>query len=137
MFDDRCWHCATMNPDCADFPEGGNIREIVSMEYMGKGIFKCPRCGYIEDNSEHTFAVTVEVKAKGDYEIIKFDERLEKDILDVKTGYTAANSFEQDVTDEFDDLEPGIHDCEVFWCWTRCCDDWDFSMYLMSSEMRE
>lgn len=105
MIDIRCWNCT---------------KGLPTLEYKGKGIFICPRCGDKQDCHDVIFTVTVKISNDGEGKIVEIIEPYDKRIIELteeekKQHYlTTKECIEEDA--EFQELgkkrEEGIYEFE-------------------------
>ena len=135
MIDTRCYNCIE-KPDIFDIEvEPKNMQKYAEIEYQENGIFKCPKCGDIQDYSNKTYITIVQRKydefGEFETEILETDPKL---IGDNKDG------FEQDMyeLDIFENLPVGIYKLDVLWYYYDCGGyegaEWDVQIEILSED---
>lgn len=128
MLDIRCWACARIDE------KKGNITEIHSMDYKGKGVFICPVCGSTVDFSEDTYTIEISRRYE-DMELIT--EYLKHDNTKLKEKYPDMDpqDIEDDIDETFIDLPFGNYRYEIYYCWSGPFEgDWDLNTYPLLIE---
>jgi len=121
--------------------------DSTQMEYLGKGVFKCPKCGDTNDVSKETYSILVSAiefeNARGEKKIeiqfVELDPKM-KAKPEKKGQLSDVESFIQDSGDYHfrDDItEPGLYRCEVLWYWYQCGGEepeWDMDFEVLSKK---
>jgi hypothetical protein len=141
MMDTRCYNCAE-NLD--KFFDTNNLSEMPKYSYMGyqgRGIFKCPRCGSINDLSKNTYTIKIsrfyDEYGELDTEFLELDPKLS---LGKAEGI---DIFKSDMGefDIFEDIPVGKYELEVLWYYYECGgyegEEWDLNIEILSEEELE
>ena len=123
ILDTRCYNCVKM-------PDGppSEKDDFAKYDYQGKGIWKCPRCGYVWDQSKNVYDVrlkaTIDPECIGDetpwidFEIIEpFDPRI---LVKPRKELSIKRQMEQDLPEYQEDWwdgSEGVFDCEILFVW--------------------
>ena len=109
--------------DCTvEYSEDGMTGQETQMDYRGQGVWKCPKCGNVEDLSKSYYRIRVKIEKKKEDKFEWFENKLLEPFDPKLIAEKLIEVLQEEIVEgeRFENHEVGLFDFEIIWYDYRC-----------------